>query len=154
MRPRRVTIDEARMLLAERPKRSKFNVDNSSAGKAARTMDGIVFDSIGEMKRWAELKTLAKSDHIRDLARQVPITLAPKANGLRVVKYVTDFHYFEYHKTGLVDHEWPWCEVYEDYKGFDTPMSRLKRNLAARKLPEGAVLRITHADGTREDFTR
>jgi hypothetical protein len=43
MTARRVTSDEARVLLAKKPRRSKHNVNISKAGKDERTMGGITF---------------------------------------------------------------------------------------------------------------
>jgi hypothetical protein len=154
MKRQTVTAAEARAMLAEELKRSKYGIRQDPAGKAARTVDGVLFDSAGEANRWKELMLLEQSERIRGLSRQVTIEIAPKRDRLRAVKYVADFHYWEYHKTGLVDHEFPWREVYEDFKGADTPVSRIKRNLAARLLIENAVMCVTHADGTREDYTR
>ncbi len=107
-------------------------------------VDGVTFDSKGEAKRWAELVLLERAGSIRDLERQVriplvigmrPILVRSKGypNG-RQAKYVADFAYTE-SATGE--------EVLEDFKGFDTPESRLKRAIV--EAMTGFPVKITGA---------
>lgn len=159
MKRKTVTAEEARAMLTEEPKRNKMNVRIDAEGSAARTMDvdgkPVVFDSVGEMQRWAELKLLEKAGKISDLRRQMPVTLQSKAsiyrNGKphmqRPIKCRVDFEYYE-----TTTNTW----YYEDFKGDDMEVSRLKRKLLINQLPAGggAVVRVTYADGTREDYTR
>lgn len=101
--------------------RSKYGVRMDAAGKAARTIDGIVFHSRREAKRWAELKLLEKAGLIRDLARQMPFPiLAQRPDGTRVAvgTYVCDFVYMQ-------DGQ----RVIEDAKGVATESYRLKKKL-------------------------
>lgn len=79
------------------------------------------FDSAGEARRYAELVLLERGKVISDLKRQVPIKLhlcgAPICydNG-RQASLVVDFAYVENGR-----------RVLEDFKGFETPVSKLKR---------------------------
>lgn len=161
---KKLTPEEGQAALAQKPKRSKYHVRVDAAGRAARTMpiDGkpVVFDSVGEMNRWCELKLLEKAGKIFRLNRQMPIGLATatcrvtckkaRSQGtyeLKAVNWIVDFAYDEF-ETALPRHVW------EDFKGAETDVYKLKLNLAIRQLPPGAILRISHADGTREDFSR
>lgn len=103
-------------------RRQKYN--------AKRTIvDGIVFDSKREAKRYSELKIMERAKLIRDLKLQprypllgfdgCPILIKSKGypNGRRAV-YVADFKYYDVSARQV---------VVEDVKGVDTPMSRLKR---------------------------
>lgn len=87
---------------------------------------GIVFDSAKEARRYGELLLLQRAGKISHLERQVPYTLAPgvtlagEKRARPAIRYVVDFRY----KRG---DDW----VFEDTKGMDTPMSRLKRHLMA-----------------------
>jgi hypothetical protein len=97
-------------------------------------LDGQVFDSKKEAKRWQELKLLEQAGEIEELKRQVPFELIPaqrepdavgprggKKPGKvieRAVLYVADFTYWA--KGGL---------VVEDTKGVRTPDYILKRKL-------------------------
>lgn len=63
-------------------------------------VDGEVFDSKKEYRRYEELRLLERAGQISDLRRQVPFELVPRqiANGKvveRAVKYIADFTYRE-----------------------------------------------------------
>lgn len=73
------------------------------------------YDSQGEYNRSKELRLLERCGKIRDLQYQVPFTFL--VDNAPQFKYVADFTYFEN------DY------VVEDYKGYDTPVSKLKRKL-------------------------
>lgn len=82
------------------------------------------FDSAGEARRYAELRLLERAGVISGLERQVPIELQVagtpiKFDNGRVAKLVVDFRYVE---NGRV--------VHEDFKGRETPVSKLKRAIA------------------------
>ena len=86
-------------------------------------LDGIVFDSKREMKRWCVLQQLEAAGEIQNLQRQVRYELIPPQyeNGKcveRAVNYVADFNYWQ-----------GGAEVVEDAKGYVTPMYVLKRKL-------------------------
>jgi len=87
-------------------------------------VEGVTFDSKGELKRWVQLCLMQENGLISDLKRQVRYELCPpiKLAGEKrasAVKYVVDFQYVT-DKGEL---------RLEDLKGFDTPVSRLKRRL-------------------------
>lgn len=97
----RAALDAA---LAKKPKRHKYGV----SPKAERTVDGILFASKAEARRYSILKGNAC---VSFLLRQVPFHLPGN------VKYLLDFMVF-------------WSDgsiSYEDVKGMKTPMYRLKR---------------------------
>lgn len=104
-------------------KRNKFN--------ARRTeVDGIVFASASEAKRYSELKLLERAGEITELKLQpeYPIIVGDRPVKIRSgrykngypVKYIADFSYFDITNDAA---------VVEDSKGMDTPLSRLKRAL-------------------------
>lgn len=89
-------------------------------------VDGITFDSQKEARRYQELRLLERAGEITRLKVQPefplevngrPVLIRSKGypNGRRA-KYVADFKYMR----GTEN-------VVEDVKGFDTPVSRLKR---------------------------
>lgn len=86
--------------------------------------DGKTFDSQAEAARYAELRLLERSGHIKDLQTQVVFVLIPtqKKHGRteRAVKYVADFVYYDRDKGE---------RVVEDCKGFRTPEYIIKRKL-------------------------
>lgn len=92
---------------------------NKYRNKKATSLDGEVFDSTKELKRWNELKLLQAGKVISELQRQVvfPIVI----NGHKVCKYIADFVYIEGEKY-----------VVEDLKSEYTkklPVYRLKKKL-------------------------
>ncbi len=101
--------------------------------------DGMVFDSVRELKRYKELKLLEKTGEIKELRTQVKYVLIPaqyetiervgkKGQKLkpkkklveREVSYIADFAYCD--TKNLVD-------VVEDTKGFKTKDYIIKRKL-------------------------
>ena len=99
-------------------KRSKY-------GAQRVTVDGEVFHSKAEARRWAELKLLEKAGQLHGLRRQVPFVLhAPVIGGrggtalnVEVARYVADA---VYHKGDAL--------VVEDVKGGpSTPLFKLKK---------------------------
>ena len=116
------------------------------ADRGARTdADGTVFDSASELKRWWELRALAKLGMISDLRRQVVFELwafgkcaqripvkirsARYKNG-RACIWTADFAYFE---NGV--------QVYEEHKGVWTEAARLR--IAIAEACYGITVRIT-----------
>lgn len=99
-------------------------------------VDGIVFDSIREAKRYSELLLLEKAGAITGLQRQVKYVLIPAQyeadyvlkNGKvkrgkcieRECSYMADFVYYDKEQC-----EW----VAEDAKGFKTEVYKIKRKL-------------------------
>lgn len=56
-------------------------------------VDGLLFDSAKEARRWSELRLLERSGQISNLSRQVRLPLV--VNGQRVCTFVPDFTYVE-----------------------------------------------------------
>lgn len=105
--------------------------------KKTIALDGLVFDSLKEARRWDELLLLQRAGKITDLQRQVKYELIPAQyetyeryskkgvrlkDGVRLlerkVEYVADFVYTENGK-----------EIVEDAKGVRTKEYILKRKL-------------------------
>lgn len=86
------------------------------------TVNGQRFDSQGEALRFQELRYMALAGEIAELECQVPYPL--HAGGEVIGKYIADFRYWDV-KAGAV--------VTEDFKGFDTPLSRWKRKHVAKE---------------------
>lgn len=85
--------------------------------RAVKTVvDGLIFASKAEARRYGELKLLEKGGYIRQLELQPEFVFA--LDGKPIFKYIADFRYFE----GL-------SRVVEDVKGMQTPVFRLKRKL-------------------------
>ena len=100
----------------------KYNV----VSKERRTTDGITFDSMAEMRRYLELKMLEKSGIIEGLELQPKFLLIPKTEkGGRAVYYRADFKYTKDGKT-----------VYEDVKGVQTEVYKLKKKLLLWQYPD------------------
>lgn len=91
------------------PKRSKY-------GNRKTEVDGLIFDSAREAKRWSELRLLERAGRIADLKRQVRYAL--DVNGQPICHYVADFVY-------RADGQ----PVVEDAKGFRTDVYKLKAKL-------------------------
>ena len=95
-------------------------------GNKKTEVDGILFDSKVEAARWVTLRRAEESGLICYLKRQYAFVLAPSVKLLGekrtrpAIRYVADFVYKTPHGSDL---------FVEDVKGFDTPMSRLKRHL-------------------------
>lgn len=107
--------------------RSKYGVRLDASWKAARTVDGILFDSLKEARRYSELKLWQKSGGIRNLITQPCFPLLVP-NGIKrpavIGEYRADFSYDECdHANGHVG----WKQVVEDVKGFKTPLYRWKK---------------------------
>ncbi len=81
-------------------------------------MDGIVFDSEREAKRYGELKLLLKAGEIWLLETQVSFEL--NEGGSHSLKYIADFVYLD-SRTGE--------KIIEDCKGFRTKEYLKKRRL-------------------------
>lgn len=98
----------------------------SKYGNRKVVIDGILFDSIREARRYGELKLLEKGGYISDLRLQVPYELLPSQKNLegkvieRKMSYIADFVYFD---------KAHGCEVVEDAKGVRTEVFRLKKKL-------------------------
>jgi len=89
-------------------------------------VDGIKFDSKAEARRYTELDLLQKAGEIKNLELQPrfelacgdrPIRIRNKHGHPRRTFYTSDFRYVD--KSGET--------IIEDVKGYDTPISRLRR---------------------------
>jgi Protein of unknown function (DUF1064) len=87
--------------------------------RAVKTeVDGIVFHSKREAKRYGELRLLEKAGEILQLRLQVKY--AVNINGIKVCEYRADFAYYDCENK---------CYVIEDCKGVRTAVYRLKKKL-------------------------
>ena len=86
-------------------------------------IDGISFASQREAARYMQLKLLQKAGKIHYLTLQPKLPL--RVNGDLVCNYIADFSY----------HEDGGGVVYEDSKGYRTPVYRLKRKLLLALVP-------------------
>lgn len=98
-------------------RRSKYGVRTDKAGKERRTVDGILFASQKEAKRYSELKLLIRAGQIIDLLLQKNYLLV--ANGVLICTYRADFVYVT--KDGRT--------IVEDAKGFKTDVYKIKKRL-------------------------
>lgn len=117
--------------------RSKFNVDKNTE---KRTFNGIVFDSILEMKYYRDVVLPGmKSGHIKYCELQKPYELQPKFihddRTVQSIKYVADF-YIEY-ADGRV-------EVI-DTKGIPDSTAIIKRKMFWYTYPEVKYIWVTYS---------
>jgi hypothetical protein len=115
----RITASDYRHMNASPAKRSKYGVRTDARGKAARTVDGILFASFKEAKHYVVLKQLERTKQITHLVLQprFPLLTCRASEYLTVAEYRGDFAFF--------DAEGNYCV--HDVKGMDTDMSKLKR---------------------------
>lgn len=102
-------------------------------GAKPTTVDGIRFASKAEARRYGELKLLEKAGEIARLELQPKFDLhiAAKVRGCpqgvrhpsKVCTYIADFSYID--RNGKA--------VYEDTKGFRTPVYRLKKKMVEKE---------------------
>jgi len=94
-------------------------------GNRKTEVDGILFDSAKEARRYGELDLMLKAGEIRDLQLQVPFELIPAQKDERgkirerAVHYVADFVYYD--QDGNL--------VVEDAKGMRTDAYKLKKKM-------------------------
>lgn len=81
-------------------------------------VDGYTFDSLAEARRYRELVLFVKKGSICDL--KIHPRFAIVHAGIKICTVILDFSFWD--KTRGVT-------VYQDVKGMDTPISRLKRKL-------------------------
>jgi len=86
-------------------------------GNKKQKADGYTFDSKAEAARYQELKLLERAGRIEAL--DVHPVFFVTVKGIQVCKVSLDFRYLQ--------HKITW--VYEDVKGKDNALSRLKRKL-------------------------
>lgn len=98
--------------------RKRFAKTPSKFGNERFELDGIVFASKAEAKRYAELKVLQAAGEIIDLELQPKFKMT--VNGVEVCTYIGDFRYWHVHSK---------TRVTEDVKGFETKDFKLKAKL-------------------------
>lgn len=81
-------------------------------------VDGIRFKSKGEARRYSQLRLLEKAGKISGLACHPFFTIT--LNSIKICKVELDFSYFDRDLKDM---------VFEDYKGCDNALSKLKRKL-------------------------
>lgn len=88
--------------------------------KAVRTtVDGIPFASKKEARRYEELKMLRVQRIVSDIQLQPKFKI--EVNGKFICHYIADFCY--------IDHARHCSVIYEDVKGYKTPVYKLKKKL-------------------------
>lgn len=131
-----VSVEEYRNLIKRKHKYHATRV----------TRGGNTFDSKGEADRYDVLRWKEKTGLISQLRRQVRFLLKPVTYGhgktIRAVYLVIDFTYNENE-----------LHVAEDFKGFMTPVAKLKLKFFQEKYPE-LTLRITKSFGKPKRRTR
>lgn len=94
-------------------------------------VDGHIFHSKKEARRYEELKLLERAGKIRDLELQPKFELIPtiriETETLERVSYYADFRYYDMTKN---------CEVVEDVKGYKTSVYILKKKMLLHKYPD------------------
>jgi hypothetical protein len=98
--------------------RSKYNVRTDAVGKANRTVDNVLFDSMKEANHYQILKVLFHRGKIGSLELQPRYRL--EVNGELICTYVGDFRYVDLGRLEI---------VVDDCKGFKTPAYKLKKKL-------------------------
>ncbi len=112
---------------------------NSKYGAIKTTIDGIVFASKAEARRYAELRLLEKAGEIKGLELQpkFPIYVARPGSLSRTEKpvctYIADFRYRQ-GPTGIL--------TVEDVKGVKTAIYRLKKKLVEAQYPNVTITEI------------
>lgn len=106
-------------------KRNKYNVDTSKKGKEKRTVDGVVFMSQKEAKRYIVLKRLEKKGEIKDLELQPKFILQLAFTDYedkkhREISYFADFRYYDNKIKDI---------VVEDTKGWKTEVYKIKKKM-------------------------
>lgn len=108
-------------------RRNKYGVSD----KAARTVDGIVFDSAAECGRYCQLRQMERLGLIRDLELQPSFTLQERFvyQGTRyaAIRYRADFRYWAADERK---------EIVEDVKGCRTEVYKLKKKILLRTHPD------------------
>lgn len=120
------TGDSLSDIVIEGTKQPKYKV----APVNDRTVDGIVFDSKGEMQRYLDLVLLFKAGEISNLAIQPEFTLQDgyrdeQGKYIRPIKYIADFSYYDNGKF-----------IVEDFKGHRTTGYLMKRKMFMKVFPK------------------
>lgn len=100
-------------------KRHKFSA-------VTTVVDGILFASRAEARRYGQLKVLERAGAIKNLKLQPAFNLS--VNGIHICRYVGDFVY-ERPRGGDWNKAKEWERVVEDVKGVRTAVFKIKRQL-------------------------
>ena len=109
----RLSLEQYNELIAK-----KGNKKKAKYGNKAKQVNGIVFESSREAKRYQELLLLQHGKAISDLKCQVKISC--DVNGTHICNYFADFSYWDTIKQLL---------IFEDSKGCRTPVFMLKKRI-------------------------
>ena len=119
--------EQARQKLGMKESKSKYSAEKTS-------VDGIMFDSKGESKRYGYLKLLEQAGAISNLKLQPRFLLQDgftyDGRKIRKIEYVADFSYQRDGKT-----------IVEDFKGIRTEVYKLKRKMFLYKYGDGIVFK-------------
>lgn len=129
-----VTTLPAAQVLKMLSKRSKFNVDTSESGKAARTHGGVVYASGAEANYARLLDIRLKSGDVRYWWGQSNMPLI--VNGVKICVLRVDFKIVHTDKT----------VEYVEVKGFRTPVYKLKEKLFKALYPSAKLTVIEAKD--------
>jgi hypothetical protein len=118
----KLTQAEAARLIERLPAAQREAIEeamtNSGAGSKFGNrfviVDGTLFHSEGEYARFCDLKIEERARSIKNLKRQVPFTVT--CSGRKMFTWFADFTYERQGK-----------EIVEDFKGFLTPLYKLKK---------------------------
>lgn len=94
-------------------------------GAKQTEVDGHIFPSKAEAKRYIELKLLERAGQISNLRLQPKYEILPKFKSNQAIHYIGDFEYIENGK-----------KVVEDVKGVKTAVYRLKKKMFEYKYPD------------------
>lgn len=94
-------------------------------------VDGILFDSKKEARRYKELKLLEKAKEVENLKLQPRFVLMEgfrhEGKAIRKIEYIADFMYFDNMSNEL---------VVEDTKGYKTDVYNVKKKLFLKRYGE------------------
>ena len=119
-------------LPGKKPQKSKYKSrqPRDPKGELIRDKNGRSFDSKGELKRYQELLLMEKAGLCSYLERQKRVILQEKftfdGKTVRSINYYPDFVYF------LTDG----TEIWEDFKGFRTPVFALKERMIYKHIKD------------------
>lgn len=77
---------------------NRYGLKHDAKSKAARTCDGVIFDSAREMRRYQDLKLMLRAGEIENLELQPPYalhTLTPEGEWVHVATFRPDFRYVQ-----------------------------------------------------------
>lgn len=124
-----------------------YGYRRSKYGAKRTKIDGVTFDSKAEARHYLELKALEKAGKIEKLVCHPAYRI--EFNGTFICRVELDFTFFE--KVDSRAHcrtDSGYLEVFEDVKGVDTAVSRLKRKLL--KAFYGIEVRVIPAEKIRK----